>query len=176
MLNMLIHEMKEAHKKFCSSDSSREKFVEAFLCFRGENEAILKLLARRVVRVMAYIASLNEYEEIIDAFCCAGHVLDQEDRMFASAYCGGYSIVNFSAISICRSAFPIASVCSKFPDISTCEESNFNVTSEIRYISLQNIIHGYNATDGVEVDEQNERNIYQSPFVYLLQMLLKLQE
>lgn len=198
MLNMLIHETKEANKKFCASDVSREKFVKSFLCFKGENEYLLKRLAKRVVKVISYVSKLNEHEEIIDAFCCAQHVLDQEDHWISSAYCSDDQIMQYSAINICRSVFPITYVCSKYPDINSCEMSHYNVTSELRYITLQGLIRGYNnnnnnnnnnSTRKIYTDNANknedendddaedeDEDEFLSPFAYMLQMLLKLQE
>ena len=94
--------------------------------------------------------------------------------MIASAYCGGLDIITYSAINICRSAFPISSVCSKYPDISSCEQNHSNVTSEIRYITLHGIVDGYNGTEYQE--QEDETYMYLSPFAYFLQTLLKLQE
>lgn len=166
ILNILTREMKGIYEAFCSSDDVGDTFVSFFTCFNGMRQLLYKL-ARRVVSTMHFIANLNDVDDVIDAVCCAHHVLSQEDDIISHAYCPlDTRGTHGSPLSIYRYALPTHIMCSKYKDIVYCQDHYYNITSEIRFITVDGILNGFTG----DTDD------FRSPFVYLLQILFKLQE
>lgn len=167
ILNVLTKEMKGIFERFCSNEGFRDTFVAFFQCFEDMRDLLSKL-ATRVVRVMHFISQLTDVDEVIDAVCCAHQVLSQEDDIISNAYCPiDTKSINGSPLNMHRHALPSHMMCSKYKDIVYCETHHFNLTHEIRFITLDGILHG-------PPDDTGET--FSSPFVYFLQILFKLQE
>ena len=166
ILNVLTREMRAVFERFCLNKETRDTFVAFFACFEGMSD-LLDKLATRVVRVMHFVSQLSDVDDVIDAVCCAHQVLAQEDDMISSAYCPiDTKSINGSPLNLHRSALPSHMMCSKYKDIAYCEKHHLNMTSEIRFITLDGILPG----------PPDDTETFSSPFVYFLQILFKLQE